>query len=148
MKNTAFQLHAQLSGDCTVLGYFPLCMVLLMNDANYPWFILVPQCQDMSEIHELSDADQLQLLHESVLFSRVLEQTFHPDKLNIAALGNVVPQLHIHHIVRYQDDAAWPNPVWGIVPALAYEQQEREALIGRLLAQMPESFVPSAKLTV
>jgi diadenosine tetraphosphate (Ap4A) HIT family hydrolase len=102
----------------------------------------------MREIHELSDADQLQLLHESVLFSRVLEQTFHPDKLNIAALGNVVPQLHIHHIVRYQDDAAWPNPVWGVVPALAYEQQEREALIGRLLAQMPESFVPSAKLTV
>ena len=106
-------LHPQLLEDCLVLGSFPLCRLLLMKDANYPWFILVPDRDDLSEIHHLSKEDQLQLIRESAFLSEVLEETFRADKINIAALGNMVPQLHVHHVVRYKDDMAWPSPVWG-----------------------------------
>jgi diadenosine tetraphosphate (Ap4A) HIT family hydrolase len=116
-----FELHPQLKKDCITLGNFPLCRVLLMNDANYPWFILVPQREGLREVHELNEADLYLLMHESVAFSRALTMIFKPDKLNIATLGNVVPQLHMHHIVRYQHDAAWPAPIWGKLPAKPYE---------------------------
>ena len=96
--------------------------MLLLQDANYPWFILVPDREDITEIHQLGEADQQQLMHESVLLSRVLESVFSPDKLNIASLGNIVPQCHVHHIVRYRTDAAWPAPVWGRVPAKEYSE--------------------------
>jgi diadenosine tetraphosphate (Ap4A) HIT family hydrolase len=105
-------LHPQLVEDCLVLGRFPLCRLLLMKDANYPWFILVPDRDDVSEIHHLSGEDQLQLIRESAFLSAVLEETFRADKINIAALGNMVPQLHLHHVVRYKDDMAWPSPIW------------------------------------
>ncbi len=97
-------LHPQLAQDCSVIGHFPLCQLLLMEDANYPWFILVPARADITEIHQLSVADQQQLMHESVVLSQALEQAFSPDKLNIAALGNVVPQLHVHHILPVAHD--------------------------------------------
>lgn len=113
-------IHPQLSNDCLVLGQLELCQLLLMLDANYPWFILVPDRENITEIHQLDEADQQQLMRESVLLSRVLEKAFSPDKLNIAALGNVVPQCHIHHIVRYRTDVAWPSPVWGRVPVKEY----------------------------
>ena len=96
--------------------------MLLLRDANYPWFILVPDREAITEIHQLDEADQQQLMRESVLLSRALETAFTPDKLNIAALGNIVPQCHIHHIVRYRSDAAWPAPVWGRVPLKEYSE--------------------------
>lgn len=114
------ELHPQLAQDCLKLGRFPLCHLLLMRDANYPWFILVPDREDIREIHHLSDTDQQQLWRESTLLSQALEATFKPDKLNIAALGNIVPQLHLHHLVRYQNDPAWPAPVWGHQVAKPY----------------------------
>lgn len=107
------KLHLRLAGDTLELGFLPLCRVLLMNDCQYPWLVLVPERDDMVEIYQLSDADQIQLIHESSLVSRVLMELFKGDKMNIGALGNIVPQLHIHHIVRYQNDPAWPGPVWG-----------------------------------
>lgn len=127
-----FSLHPQLARDCHVIGEFPLCHLLLMNDCQYPWFILVPAREDISEIYQLSDEDQAQLWRESVQLSRVLASHFSPDKLNIASLGNVVPQLHLHHIVRYRHDPAWPAPVWGRFPAQPYStdqsQNVRDAL--------------------
>ncbi len=116
----SFELHPQLQKDCITLGNFPLCRLLLMNDANYPWFILVPQRENLREIHELDESDLFLFMHESVLLSRALSIVFKPDKLNIAALGNVVPQLHVHHIVRYENDPAWPTPVWGRHPPLPH----------------------------
>src|SRR5690348_1989792 len=108
-----FELHPQLQKDCIQLGRLTLCRLLLMNDANYPWFILVPERPDIREIYELSETDQQQMLRESSALARSLSGIFSPDKLNIAALGNVVPQLHVHHIARFRKDAAWPAPVWG-----------------------------------
>lgn len=119
-----FTLHPQLAHDCFTLGDLPLCRVLLMNDANYPWCILVPRRDAIREIHELANADQTQLLAESGQLARALTELFQPHKLNIAALGNQVPQLHLHHIVRFSDDPAWPRPVWGEQPARPYPAAE------------------------
>ncbi len=120
-----FQLHVQLENDCIVLGKFELCQLLLLNDANYPWFILVPERENLTEIYQLSHTEQQQLMHESGLFSQCLQQVFLPDKLNIAALGNVVAQLHIHHIARFITDASWPAPVWGAVKPIPYTQEHK-----------------------
>ncbi len=125
-------LHPQLQQDCFVAGRFPLSVLLLHNDANYPWFILVPQRRDVSEIHQLSTADQQQLTRESSRLAACIEREFKADKINIAALGNIVPQLHIHHIVRYKTDPAWPAPVWGKIPAVPYSKQAAASLCARM----------------
>ncbi len=125
-----FSLHPQLAKDCQDLGRLELCRLLLMDDAHYPWFILVPERAGLQEIHELADADRIRLWAESALLSRALVKGFAPDKLNIAALGNQVPQLHLHHIVRYRHDPAWPQPVWGKLPAKPYFGAEIEKLRG------------------
>jgi diadenosine tetraphosphate (Ap4A) HIT family hydrolase len=125
-------IHPQLRKDCLLLGQLDLCHVLLMLDANYPWLILVPDRDDITEIHQLNEVDQQQLMRESVLLSRVLETVFSPDKLNIAALGNIVPQCHVHHVVRYRSDAAWPAPVWGRVPVKAYSEDVLAGVVAKL----------------
>jgi len=124
-----FTLHPRLHQDCITIGDLPLCRLLLMNDANYPWFILVPRREGVREIFELAEADQQQLVRESSRLSEVMAGHFNADKINVAALGNMVPQLHIHHIARFTTDAAWPAPVWGYAPPLAYAQQEAERLV-------------------
>ncbi len=116
-------IHSQLSADCIVLGRFSLCHLLLMNDASYPWFILVPDREDIREIYHLDSADRKQLLDESCRLSEFIMGAFEGQKLNVAALGNQVPQLHLHHIVRYSTDPAWPTPVWGRFPARPYNDQ-------------------------
>ena len=108
-----FELNHRLAEDCFQIGNFPLCRLLMMNDSNYPWFILVPRVADITEVYQLSPADQAQLAIESSVLSKTLSSMFEADKMNIAALGNVVSQLHIHHIVRYKNDLVWPDPVWG-----------------------------------
>lgn len=117
---TNFSLHPRLAADTVEITRLPLCRVLLMNDANHPWVILVPQRANIREIHELSDADQVQLIRESSRVSRTMAELFKADKMNVAALGNMVPQLHIHHIARFQTDAAWPAPIWGKLTAAPY----------------------------
>jgi diadenosine tetraphosphate (Ap4A) HIT family hydrolase len=114
------------------MGRFPLCHLLLSRDANYPWCILVPDRDDVSEIHQLTEADQQQLLRESSQLARVLETVCAPDKLNIAALGNIVPQLHLHHIARYRNDPAWPAPVWGRVAPRPYDETQLAVLLEQL----------------
>lgn len=117
---TGFTLHPQLHDDCHFLADLELSRLLLMNDANYPWCILVPRLADAREIYELSAAGQSRLLTESSLLARIMMDIFAGEKMNIAALGNMVPQLHLHHIVRKQSDPAWPKPVWGQVAAIPY----------------------------
>jgi len=137
----SFVLHPQLARDCHRLGRFELGLLLLMNDAQYPWCILVPQRANLREIYELDEAGQALLLRESVALGRALMQAFRGDKLNLAALGNMVPQLHLHHIVRHAGDPAWPAPVWGKLPPRPYTAAELKTRVDVLLPQMPEGFV-------
>jgi len=125
-------LHPQLEKDCIVLGQLDLCAVLLMPDANYPWLILVPQRENISEIYQLSDAEQQQLMRESSKVSRLLSELFQADKINVAALGNMVPQLHVHHVARFRTDAAWPAPIWGAVSAKEYDAKALKDMQGQL----------------
>ena len=119
-----FQLDPRLQRDTIHLGRFPLSRLLLMNESTYPWFILVPERAGIREIHHLSEPDRLQLWRESAQLSRWLEEAFACDKLNVAALGNIVSQLHLHHVARRQGDPAWPGPVWGFRPAVPYPPEE------------------------
>ena len=116
-----------------VIGKFELCYVLLMRDANYPWLVLVPDRENMSEVFDLSQQDQQQLNHESNTLLAYLKKEFNADKMNVAALGNVVAQLHIHHIVRYKNDIAWPGPVWGAHPAKDYSAEDLNSITKRLV---------------
>lgn len=127
-----FELHPQLKQDTVIVGQFDLSLVLLHKDANYPWCILVPKREKMNEIHHLSEADQIQLIKESSHLSEVMTSIFAPDTMNIAELGNMVPQLHIHHVARYETDVCWPAAVWGAEPAKAYAEGELEARLKRL----------------
>ncbi len=107
------EIHPQLANDCVLLGRLPLCHLLLMNDCHYPWFILVPARTEVREIYQLDAGDRRQLLDESCQLSEFLMEAYAGEKLNVAALGNQVPQLHLHHIVRFASDPAWPAPIWG-----------------------------------
>ena len=127
------QLHPQLLKDTIYLGKFELSHVLLMNDTNYPWVILVPDRDDIVEIFQLTTADQQRLNYESIVLSEYLHGEFNADKINVAALGNVVPQLHVHHIVRYKNDKSWPAPVWAKFPAKAYGEDSLEEMKSRLV---------------
>ena len=127
-----FELHPRLAEDSVVIGRFELSLLLLSKDANYPWCILVPQREEIYEIHHLDEADQLQLIRESCRLAEVMTSLFDADKMNVAALGNVVRQLHIHHIARFTDDPAWPQPIWGKVPGKAYDPTEFAERIKRL----------------
>jgi diadenosine tetraphosphate (Ap4A) HIT family hydrolase len=119
----SFTLHPQLAADSFLLGRFALSQLRLINDQQYPWFILVPEVEAVQEIYQLADKQSL-FWQESAQLSDVIMQQFNGDKLNLAALGNMVPQLHIHHIVRYQSDPCWPKPVWGQQPMQPYQAQK------------------------
>jgi len=127
-----FVLDPRLDNDTHLIGDFALCRALLMNDARYPWVILVPRITGLTEIYQLSEADQQQLMIESNTVAKALSELVSADKMNVAALGNVVSQLHIHHVARYQADEAWPAPVWGKGEAIAYSEQEQQAVVGQL----------------
>lgn len=127
-----FELHPRLAQDSIVIGEFELSLLLLSRDANYPWCILVPKREEVFEIHHLSEEEQLQLIRESCRLAEVMTSVFDADKMNVAALGNVVRQLHLHHIARFTHDPAWPQPIWGKVPAKDYSEAELHERIKRL----------------
>jgi len=135
-----FVLDSRLQQDTFVLGELPLSRVLLSNDARYPWFILVPRREEVSEVFQLSAEDQRELWAETALVGEVLKDAFKADKINIATLGNVVSQLHMHVIVRYRSDDAWPAPVWGRHPARLYEEAQVVALRDKLRSVMPRQY--------
>ena len=138
--HAVFALDPRLQQDTLPIGDFPLCRLLLSNDSNYPWFILVPRREAISEIFQLDVADQLQLWQETTALAQVLKDSFDADKLNVAALGNVVSQLHMHVIVRKHEDAAWPAPVWGRHPAKPYSSEQIAAIRERLRLILTDDF--------
>jgi diadenosine tetraphosphate (Ap4A) HIT family hydrolase len=127
-----FELHKQLAADTIEVDRWDCCRVLLMNDAAYPWLILVPQRPGVCELHKLSAEDLALTTAEIVRASEAMERLFQPVKMNVAALGNMVPQLHIHVIARFEDDPAWPQPVWGVGPAVPYGAGELAARVEAL----------------
>ncbi|MBA1293945.1 HIT domain-containing protein [Pseudomonas lurida] len=135
-----FALDQRLQQDTLVIGDFPLCRLLLSNDSNYPWFILVPRINGISEVFHLDVADQQKLWEETTGLAQLLNDGLGADKMNIGALGNVVSQLHVHVIVRKRDDVAWPAPVWGKHPARPYTQEQVAALRARLRELLPVDF--------
>ncbi len=136
-----FQLHPQLSKDCLIVGNLPLSQLLMMNDSQYPWFILVPRRQSVREIFHLTEADRHQFINESCIVAEQMTAIYQPDKLNIAAIGNLVPQLHIHHVARYQNDIAWPAPIWGKFAATPFETLEAEHHINRMRGHLTQYLV-------
>ena len=131
-----FYLHERLAADTFALDRWPLCEVLLAKDATYPWLILVPRRAGLRDFDDLAPEDLETASREIVRASRALKAAFRPDKLNVAALGNQVPQLHVHVIARFIGDPAWPGPIWGTTPPRDYERTALEAR----LAQLREAF--------
>ncbi len=142
-----FTLHPTLARDTAEVARLPLCRVLLMKDRRFPWLILVPERNSVRDLDELPSADRAALIEEIATASAALRQLFQPDKLNVGALGNIVPQLHVHVIARFRTDAAWPGPVWGSGAAEPYEENEleetRERLASAFTAPEPSRSSPS-----
>ncbi len=134
-----FKLDPQLVQDTVVLGYFPLSAVLLSRDANFPWCILVPMREDIREIYQLDEEDRQRLMRESCYLAEGMDSLFAPDKMNIGALGNTVPQLHLHHVARYKTDPAWPRAVWGMVEPAEYKAEELTDRVTRLRSALARS---------
>ena len=133
---TTFALHPRLKEGCITIGRFDLCQLLMMNDSQNPWFILVPEKADIKEIYQLSKPELHTLAEESSYLAENMASLYHADKMNVAAIGNLVPQLHIHHIVRYQTDKAWPAPIWGKFATIPYTQQQITYNIAQVKLQL------------
>ena len=131
-----FTLHPQLENDTTHIGDFPLCKVLLSRDDSVPWVILVPKIDNLRELHHLPMEKQQQFLIESQQVSKAMEALFKPDKLNLAALGNMVPQLHIHHVARFISDIAWPGPIWGNAAGRFRQESSQTELAEQITAKL------------
>ncbi|WP_227657548.1 HIT domain-containing protein [Candidatus Magnetaquicoccus inordinatus] len=129
-------LHPRLQEDTFFVKRLSACQLLLMNDSRYPWLILVPNQRDVSEWDQLSRLLWPGVHDDICRASQVLRTLFKPDKLNIAALGNLVPQLHIHVLARFRGDAAWPKPVWGALPPLPYALTESDSLLAQLRTEL------------
>jgi diadenosine tetraphosphate (Ap4A) HIT family hydrolase len=131
-SSSAWSLHPQLARDTVPLGDLELSRVLAMNDANYPWLVLVPRRPDVVEIIDLDDAGRAELMTEIARVCAALRVHTQCDKLNVAAIGNVVPQLHVHIVARRKDDPAWPRPVWGAAPARVYAAADSDTFVAAL----------------
>jgi diadenosine tetraphosphate (Ap4A) HIT family hydrolase len=127
-----FHLHPQLARDTLPVTRLGDCRLLLMNDRRWTWCVLVPEVPEVRELHELAEATRARVLELACRLAKAMQQAFAGDKMNLAALGNMVPQLHLHIIVRRVDDAAWPAPVWGHGTAVPWPEAERDALLERL----------------
>lgn len=139
-ESPVFALDSRLQHDTHVIGDFPLCRLLLSNDSNYPWFVLVPRRSNITEVFQLNDDDRSQLWRETDALAATLNTLFGADKINIGALGNVVSQLHMHVIVRYKTDVAWPAPVWGKVAAVPYDHAQLAGIRARLKGVLGDDF--------
>lgn len=134
-----FKLHDVLARDGVEICQLDLCKVLLMKDANYPWLVLVPARPNLRDFHDVKSDEHATLMAEITKASTVLQDLYKAFKINVAALGNMVPQLHIHVIARYENDCAWPGPIWGVAPAKAYDPIQLETEIKRLQAAFQAS---------
>jgi diadenosine tetraphosphate (Ap4A) HIT family hydrolase len=133
---STFKLHPRLANDCHTLAALPLCELLLMNNALLPWFILVPRVS-VVELHQLTSQQQASLFEEINQISRFIEGSFSSHKLNVASIGNIVQQLHVHVIGRRQDDICWPGVVWGVEQRATYDQASLEDITSQLRNYLP-----------
>jgi diadenosine tetraphosphate (Ap4A) HIT family hydrolase len=133
MPETAWSLHPQLEQDTAPVGDLPLCQVRAINDANFPWLVLVPRRAGVVEIADLSGPDAALLIGEIAQASRALKSVTSCDKLNVAAIGNVVPQLHVHIVARWTADPLWPKPVWGAALLRAGDGEGFEKFVDKIL---------------
>ena len=131
-----FELDSMLAADTVEVARLNLCRVLLMNDATYPWLILVPERQNLRDLHDLPREDHEQVMAEITQASNALQHIYNPYKINVAALGNVVGQLHIHIIARSTNDPAWPAPFWGHAPAQAYDAQALTETVEKIKTEL------------
>ncbi|MBX3248380.1 MAG: HIT domain-containing protein [Myxococcales bacterium] len=139
-RATTFELDPRLESDSFPIGELPLCLARLHADARFPWVVLIPARTGLRELHELTPPEREAFFDESCLLAKAMERLFRPEKLNIASLGNVVPQLHVHHVARFSGDPAWPGPVWGSGPIKPYAPEhlaERLAALRSALAPYP-----------
>jgi diadenosine tetraphosphate (Ap4A) HIT family hydrolase len=130
-RDADFELDPRLAGDTAFVADWPLCRVLLMDDARYPWLLLVPRRRGAVELDDLPESERMQLMHEIQRAMDALRGVAEFDKLNVGALGNIVRQLHVHVLARSKDDDAWPGPVWGHGSARRYPADARDALVTR-----------------
>ncbi|PHS79635.1 MAG: hypothetical protein COB59_00900 [Rhodospirillaceae bacterium] len=131
-----FELHPTLANDTVEITQLNVCRVLLIRDKTYPWIVLVPEREGLRDLDDLNEPDRIQVMAEIDQASKALKALFTPYKINVAALGNVVEQLHIHVIARFQNDAAWPGPIWGVAPLKDYADTDRDQLVSRLKAEL------------
>ena len=131
-----FEPDARLVEDSYPVTELPLCQLRLMNDTRFPWLVLIPRRRGVSEVFELEEADQQQLWREAGRLGRAFKTLMEADKLNVASLGNLVPQLHLHLVLRREGDAAWPGPVWGQGEAEHYDLDALAAMRDRVLAMV------------
>jgi len=132
MSTSPFTLNPILDKDTVEVARLDICRVLLMRDKTYPWLILVPAIDGLRDLDDLSAPERSQVMSEIDLVSKAMKAVFQPYKMNVAALGNVVEQLHIHVIARFQSDPAWPAPVWGAHPAEDYDDAQRQDVLTRI----------------
>ena len=145
----AFVLDPRLEADSVAVGRLPLCVVRWSRDARYPWALLVPARADVTEIHQLSTGDRHALVDECALVSAALARLVSAHKMNVAAIGNVVAQLHVHVVARFREDDAWPRPIWGLHPPLAQSSDALDASVRALRAALAidasSHFVPASE---
>ncbi len=135
-NEVTFELNVRLSADSILIGEFPLTRLLMMNDSQYPWFVLVPRRNNIREAYQLNQSDQLLLWRESSQLSQLIMKHFKGDKLNVAAIGNIVSQYHLHHVVRYENDNCWPKSIWGQQPMKSFALKELEKRLDGLLVEL------------
>ncbi|WP_417553203.1 HIT domain-containing protein [Marinomonas fungiae] len=140
-----FELDAVLERDSVWVGDFPLCQLRLINNRKAPWFILVPKCEEVEEIHHLDQEERVQLMAESCLVAETMQDIFSPDKLNVAAIGNKVRQLHLHHVARFESDECWPEPVWGKMTQEVYSEEELASILQRVTGLLADDLVTAYK---
>lgn len=131
-----FVVDNRIAQDSRLIKNLPLCQLRLQNDARYPWLVLLPKVANVTEVHELSLDQQRQLMQESSMVSKALKQATACTKINVANLGNVVSQLHWHVVARFNDDATWPGPIWGVGDAIPYPQEQQPQWLDALLTKL------------
>ncbi|NNC37282.1 MAG: HIT family protein [Acidimicrobiales bacterium] len=138
LVSPVFKLHPDLARDGIPIGDFPLSRLLMINDAAYPWFVLVPRVPDIKDAYQLEPEQHQHLTEESRALCNALMSAFNGEKMNVAALGNMTPQLHVHHIVRFKNDPAWPGPIWGVQPMTPMTEVQIAVRRGLLKPYLPD----------
>lgn len=136
-----FQLHPRLQEDCFIVGDLSLSRLLMMNDSRYPWFILAPRRLHITEIYQLTKNERQELMEESCLLAETMQALYMPDKLNIAAIGNLVAQLHLHHVGRFRTDPVWPAPIWGKLPPEPYKAQLADSRLSGIRQRLEKHLI-------